>query len=231
MRQTRQEKIEQLKQFALIALVAIVCLGTLFGWFFYVKPMLQPVRMENKQHPYFMHYMDEQTKLRSSFNREMTQIGWTHILDFTRAKDDPGMKDGRHVVAEAKKIVDKYIRASQEVDEKTQQALTAAEKTPESKKEALETYTRLVNIPREMVKKTWYMEGQVVDEVEKIIAILSKTPRTWTIKDTNVKFDSPADQAAFDECLLRVQAISLQQDMLRVSAIQATSPETQPAQK
>ncbi len=223
MPQTRAEKIEQIKQFGLVALVAVVSLGMLGGWFFYIKPMLRPVQAENQQHPYFMRYMDDQTKLRASFNRDMTQIGWSHILDFTRAKSDPGMKDALQVVALAKKAVAQYTAASEDIDNKTQVALTSVQPTPEARAAALETYTALVALPREMVRKTWKMEAQVVEQVEKIVVIMSREPRTWTLVDGKLKFDFPSDQVAFDACLHRVAEISQEQQVLRTSTIENTA--------
>ncbi len=222
MRQTREEKKEQVKQILLIGLVAVASIGVLGGWFLYIKPRLEPARAENAQHPYFMKYMTSQTKLRSDFNREMTQIGWSHILDFRRAEADPGMKGSLAVVAKAKGIIAQYTRASKVLDDDALLELAHMKGTEEAKKEAKETYVKLTAEPRRMVNRTWEMEGLVVAEVEKIIKLIAPEPRAWGIINGKIVFDLPGTQKEFDACLDRVTAIAIEQEILRTTTIEST---------
>jgi hypothetical protein len=222
MRQTRAEKIEQLKEYAVAGLLVVVALGVLGGWFLYFKPKLRPARAENAQHPYFMKYMEGQTKLRADFNREMMQIGWPHILNFKRVTGDLGMTTSQGVAEQAKGLVAQYSKASKVLDDEALQDLARMPGSEESRKEAQAMFVKMTAEPRKMVNRTWELEGLVVMEVEKIIRLMAKEPRGWALDENKVKFSSMQDQKEFDACLDRVAVISAEQDAVRAGAIESS---------
>jgi hypothetical protein len=164
--------------------------------------------------------MDRSVSLRNDYLLELNAIGWDKILDPIRIKNDKTSVESKFTINKAKEIVEKYkILTNSLFEEDAFAEIDRLEMDEDFKQEMKNGFKRGLEPTKIMISKNWYLEGENILEVEKIIDFLSSCKDAWIIENQQVLFYNENDLKEFNIYISNIQDNVKEQQLIQQQSI------------
>jgi hypothetical protein len=158
--------------------------------------------------------------LRREYELELDAIGWGKILDGQRLKTDVTFAESRTILKQANEIVLRYKSKNADLFSTIRQDIELSELSSSSKQSMLTGFDRTSEQGKAEAMEVWRLEQQALDEIGKIIALLSARRSAWEVQDGQVMFQSQEDLDMFNAYLAKVQAVIAKQEQIQAASLQ-----------
>lgn len=160
---------------------------------------------------------------RREYELELDAIGWGKILDGQRLKGDVTLAESRTMLQQAKDVVLKYKSKTSDLFVTIRQDIERSDLSSSSKQSMLAGVDSTSAQGKAQAMEVWMLEEQVLDEVGKVLALLSARRSAWQIQDGQVMFQSQKDLDLFNSYLATVQSLAAKQEQIQTSSLQRTT--------
>lgn len=166
-----------------------------------------PGKFEN----YINAYMDRAITLRKNYISELNQIGWNTILDTNRINQDTTLRESEKIIENAKTIVLKYRKLSDELLINPQKEVNKVPLEGSIKESFLSGVKKGHDPGKKYLDKHWDLEEKAILEFENIVKLLKATKGAWKIIDGKIYFANSDDLNKFNAFIFSIHSITEEQ--------------------
>ena len=164
--------------------------------------------------------MNERAELSARYETELLSI-WGVLLDPTRLQTDNDFGESRELIERGRSAVAKYesiflVAFDNSADQVQHLNLTEAEK-----RRVVSAYERGMAQSKLVHQEIWQIEHQKVDEIERIIDLLSVYRDSWAVEGNRILYGDQKLQKQVNECIANMGALDQKQVRIRKAAIEA----------
>ena len=164
--------------------------------------------------------MNERAELSIRYETELLSI-WGLLLDPTRLQTDNDFGESRELIEQGRSVVERYesiflVAFDNSADQVQHLKLTEAEK-----RRVVSAYERGMAQSKLVHQEIWQIEYQKVDEIEKLIDLLSDNRDSWTVDGNRILYGDQELQNQVNECIANTGALDQEQMRIRKAAIEA----------
>jgi hypothetical protein len=124
------------------------------------------------------------------------------------------------MLKQANEIVLRYKSKNADLFSTIRQDIELSELSSSSKQSMLTGFDRKSDQGKAEAMEVWRLEQQALDEIGKIIALLSARRSAWEVQDGQVMFQSQEDLDLFNSYLAKVQAVLAKQEQIQAASLQ-----------
>lgn len=143
------------------------------------------------------------------YGRQLDVIGCTRILSAKRLEQDLTFDESKAILHKTRELITQQKNKSYALLEQTRAEMEGLRLPKDFKRGMLEGADHALS-QKESIHR-WELEGEMVDEMEKIITLLSEKKNDWRIIDGSIRFDKLADANEFNMYLTTLEKIADQQ--------------------
>jgi hypothetical protein len=148
------------------------------------------------------------------YQQTLEGIGWMSLLDAKRLDADIGMAQSRVMIEGARTAVDTVEKEADELVRTMEQRFRQANVSEKSRDSMLEGYHKGLRNSNEARTKLWALERQGIDELERIIDLLSKR-EIWALENGMIAFHDESDIDLYNASLEKLDDIARQQQQIQ----------------
>jgi len=171
-------------------------------------------------HKFRSNVMNERAELSIRYETELLSM-WGPLLNPSRLQTDNDFSESRELLKQGRAVVKKYeliflVAFDNSADQVEQLNLTEAEK-----RRVVNAYERGMAQSKLVHQEIWQLELQKVDEIEKIIDLLSDNRDSWTVDGNRILYGNQELLNQVNECFANTGALEQEQMRLSKAAIKA----------
>jgi hypothetical protein len=173
-----------------------------------------------ESHKFRSNVMNERAKLSIRYESELLSM-WGRLLDPSRLQSDNDFSESRELLKQGRSVVEKYesiflVAFDNSANQVQQLNLTEAEK-----RQVVNAYQRGMAQSKLVHQEIWQLEHQKVDEIERIIDLLSDNRDSWTVDGNRILYGNQELQNQVNERIANTGALEQEQMRIRKAAIEA----------
>lgn len=166
--------------------------------------------------------MNRMLSNRREYEIELDAIGWSKILDSQRLRNDSSMAEGRIMLQQAKEIVSKYRKRTNDLFVQVRRDIETSDLTANSKQSMLTGFDKTSQQGKAQAMEIWSIEEQVLSKFENIFNLLGARRNRWQIQDEQVMFHRQADLDLFNSYVAQIQVLVAKQEKIQTTSLQRT---------
>lgn len=168
----------------------------------------------------FQNMVNRTVAQRREYEGEIEAAGWMRILEGTRLAKDSNLGESRAIIQRARAVITKYRAGGDELIAASRREIETIDVSAKTRKSMLEGFDRAAPAGKQQAEQVWVLEVQIVDEVEKVIALLGAKKKSWRVDGGEISFTRRADLETFNTHMSRVQSIVARQDQMQRASFQ-----------
>ena len=164
--------------------------------------------------------MHERAELSNRYETELLST-WSVLLDPSRLQTDNNLGESRELLEQGRSIVKKYesiflVAFDNSADQVNQLNLTEAEK-----RRMINAYERDMAQSKLIHQYIWHIEHKKVDEIEKIVELLSDNRDSWSVDGNRILYENQELLDRVNERFANTGALEQEQVRIRNAAVEA----------
>ncbi|MDR2679160.1 MAG: hypothetical protein LBB51_06950 [Zoogloeaceae bacterium] len=173
-------------------------------------PAVQPAAQGNfgEMEQIIWEAMAENVAMLRRYLQTMEAIGWMSILDAERLDADVDMAQSRAMLDRARAAVDTAEESMNKFDRDMEQRIRQANMSEKFREDLLKSYLAHEEMPM------WTLERQAVDEIGRMIDLLSKR-EIWTLNNGTITFYDKSDRETYNDSIEMIKEFGRQQQQMR----------------
>lgn len=160
-------------------------------------------------------YLNQAISENNEYLAELEAIGWVGVLDPARVSKDPGLRDSKVIIANAKATVEKFRERWHQMQIRTRSAVSGMDTSTAMKRGFVVGFADQSNRAAAEAAQVWEMETQIVATAEDMIELLNVKRSTWTIETGQFAFSDEQVLSEFIAHGEKMDDLIRRQDALR----------------